>query len=44
MNEADLEELEEQFEEEGLFGEINPSIINYIDYKTISRDLACDYA
>lgn len=43
MYECDIEELAEQFVEEGLFGEISPSIINYIDYKAIARDLACDY-
>lgn len=27
----------------GVFGEISQSIINYIDYKAIARDLSCDY-
>ncbi|MDB2562696.1 antirestriction protein ArdA [Sulfurimonas sp.] len=38
-----LPELAEQFVDDGLYGEINDSIKNYIDYEAIARDLAYDY-
>lgn len=38
-----LKELAEQFVDEGLFGEIPPSIANYLDYDAIARDLGFDY-
>lgn len=38
-----LKELAEQFVDEGLFGEIPPSIANYLDYDAIARDLGMDY-
>ena len=38
-----LTELAEQFVDEGLFGEINEGIKNYIDYEAIARDLSYDY-
>lgn len=37
-----FEELAEQFVGEGLFGDIPDSIINYIDYEAIGRDLSLD--
>lgn len=37
-------ELAEQFIDEGLFGTIPDSIINYIDYERIARDLSMDYS
>ncbi len=37
-----LKQLAEHFVDEGLFGEIAPSIINYIDYEAIGRDLGID--
>ena len=36
---VNLEGLAEQFVEEGIFGEISTSIISYIDYERIARDL-----
>ncbi len=38
-----LRELAIDFVDEGLFGDIAPSIACYIDYDAIARDLACDY-
>ena len=38
-----LEDLAYQFVDEGIFGEINPTIANYIDYEAIARDLGFDY-
>jgi antirestriction protein len=38
-----MKELAEQFVDEGLFGEIPPSIANYLDYGAIARDLGFDY-
>lgn len=38
-----LEDLAYMFVAEGLYGEINPSIINYIDYEAIARDLSFVY-
>ena len=38
-----LKELAEQFVDEGMFGEIAPSIANYLDYDAIARDLGMDY-
>lgn len=38
-----LKELAEQFVDEGLFGDIPPSIASYLDYDTIARDLGVDY-
>lgn len=38
-----LIELAEQFIDNGLYGEINDSIKNYIDYEAIARDLSYDY-
>lgn len=38
-----LEELAEQFVNDGLFGEIPDSICKYIDYKTMAIDLSYDY-
>lgn len=37
-----LTKLAEQFVDDGLFGEIAASIINYIDYEAIGRDLGFD--
>ncbi len=37
-----LTKLAEHFVDDGLFGEIAPSIINYIDYEAIGRDLGFD--
>jgi len=39
-----LKELAEHFVDEGLFGEIPESLINYIDYDAIARDLSMDYS
>ncbi len=39
-----LEDLAYDMVDEGLFGEIPESIINYIDYDKIARDLEMDYA
>ncbi len=36
------DELAEMFVDEGLFGEINESIINYIDYERLGRDIMLD--
>jgi len=41
--ETTINELAEQFVEEGLFGNIPKSLINYIDYDAIARDLSMDY-
>ena len=41
--EINMNELAEQFVEEGLFGDIPKSLINYIDYDAIARDLSMDY-
>ena len=38
-----LEDLAYELVEEGSFGEINPTIANYIDYEAIARDLSFDY-
>jgi len=38
-----LRDLAHEFVEEGLFGDILPSIINYLDYDAIARDLGMDY-
>lgn len=35
----DLEGLAEQFVDEGIFGEIPSSLVSYIDYERIARDL-----
>jgi len=43
--EADnLKDLAYQFVDEGLFGEIPDSIICYLDYEVIARDLSFDYS
>ena len=36
-----LEHVAEQDVDEGLFGEIPESIVNYIDYESIARDYDC---
>jgi len=41
--EINMNELAEQFVEDGLFGDIPKSLINYIDYDAIARDLSMDY-
>ena len=41
--EMNINELAEQFVEDGLFGEIPKPLINYIDYDAIARDLSMDY-
>ena len=41
--ETNMNELAEQFVEDGLFGDIPKSLINYIDYDAIERDLSMDY-
>ena len=41
--ETNMNELAEQFVEEGVFGDIPKSLINYIDYDAIARDLSMDY-
>ena len=38
-----MQELAEQFVDDGLFGEINESIKYHIDYSSIARDLSMDY-
>lgn len=38
-----LTELAQQFVDDGLFGDIPDTIINYLDYDAIARDLGCDY-
>ena len=38
-----MEELAEQFLDEGLFGTIPDNIINYIDISKLARDLSMDY-
>ena len=38
-----LEQLAEQFVEEGFFGEIGEAILCYLDYASIARDLSYDY-
>lgn len=42
-NVESLNELAEQFVEEGLFGDIPKALENYIDYDAIARDLGFDY-
>lgn len=39
-----LRDLADQFVDEGLFGDIPASIVHYIDYEAIARDLGMDYA
>ena len=41
--ETNMNELAEQFVEDGLFGNIPKALINYIDYDAIARDLSMDY-
>ena len=41
--EMNMNELAEQFVEDGLFGDIPKALINYIDYDAIARDLSMDY-
>ena len=41
---SDLEELAEQFVDEGLLGEIPKTLETYIDFEKIARDLGYDYA
>ena len=41
--EINMNELAEQFVEDGLFGDIPKALINYIDYDAIARDLSMDY-
>ena len=41
--ETNMNELAEQFVEDGLFGEIPKALINYIDYDAIARNLSMDY-
>lgn len=38
-----MEELAEEFVDQGLFGEISDSIKYHIDYKSIARELSMDY-
>lgn len=38
-----MRELAEQFIDDGLFGDIPPSIASYIDYDAVARDLSIDY-
>jgi antirestriction protein len=38
-----MNELAEQFVEDGLFGDIPKALINYINYDAIARDLSMDY-
>jgi len=40
---TNLQELAEQFVDDGLFGEIPENLVNYIDYDAIARDLQHDY-
>lgn len=39
-----MQELAEQFVDDGLFGDIPEALRGYIDYETIARDLAIDYS
>lgn len=39
-----FKKLAEQFVDEGLFGEIPPSLQYYVDYDAIARDLEMDYS
>jgi len=41
--EINMNELAEQFVEDGFFGDIPTALINYIDYDAIARDLSMDY-
>ena len=38
-----LNDLALQFVDDGLYGEIPPSLMHYIDYDAIARDLSLDY-
>ena len=38
-----MEQLADNFVDEGLFGEIPEAIQNYLDYEAIARDLSYDY-
>ena len=38
-----MEELAEEFINEGLFGEIPEKLTRYIDYEAVARDIALDY-
>lgn len=39
-----MKELGQGFIDEGLFGDIPDSIINYLDLNAIANDLSCDYS
>lgn len=39
-----MQELAEQFVDDGLFGEISTALVNYIDYEAIARDLEMEYS
>ena len=38
-----LAQLAEQLVDDGVYGEVNPSLAYYIDYEAIGRDLGMDY-
>lgn len=42
--ESSMKDLAFQFVDEGLFGEVPQSLVHYIDYDAIARDLAVDYS
>jgi antirestriction protein len=45
LYEADsLRDLAEQFVDDGLYGDIPPHLVHYIDYEAIARDLAMDFS
>jgi antirestriction protein len=39
---VDLVQLAQQLVDEGIFGEVPTSLVNYIDYEQIAKDLECD--
>lgn len=43
-HDMDMKDLAQSFVDDGLFGDIPASIINYLDMDAIARDLSCDYS
>lgn len=39
-----MKDLAQSFVDDGLFGDIPASIVNYLDIDAIARDLSCDYS
>ncbi|PCI85562.1 MAG: antirestriction protein ArdA [Hyphomicrobiales bacterium] len=43
-HDMDMKDMAQSFVDDGLFGDIPASIINYLDMDAIARDLSCDYS